>query len=174
MPILEASDRTTMPSICDKQEWANCALVGSRSVVPNLSISMNRARAGTIQMDIHTSPNPPGACPLELEVEEVLLPIVDVIAELDRPRQGNVDVLQEAKVQRLADGILLVKDDGTAIVALLKSGDNLGRVIPAGRAAGLDEADLFGVALSGEVDGSVWLVWTGKNLGADWHLSCQH
>lgn len=174
MAHLDAGDRATVPFICDEKGWSNSGLVHSSPVIPVLAIAVDHARTGTIQMNILTAPNPPGRSALEVEAEEVRLPEVKLRAERDGAGQGNINVLQEAKVQGSANSVLLVQNDGSAIVALLEGSDNLLRIVLSGRAARLDKADLFGVTRRGEVNGSVRLVRPGQDLGSDGDLACQN
>jgi hypothetical protein len=86
-------------------------------------------------------------------------------------------MLQEAQIERSADGVLLVEHDGPAVVApLQRSFNSPGIVVPF--RAGLDIAYLVGVAPRVEGDCLVWLdgvrlnVWTfykGRTTGLSQH-----
>ena len=131
-----------MPAVRDEQQRPLDAAVGRVGVIPDLTLTVDGPLAETVDVDVLTAPEPPGRLFLERHGEGRGLPVLNVFTEADGAGQRDVHVLQKAQVQRLADGVVLVENHGTAIVALMKSGEDLPRVVLARRARRLDEACL--------------------------------
>ena len=85
-----------MPFIGDEQKRAMDARVESVSIIPSLPIAINLASISAVQMNILSSPDPPGRSILKVELECVWLPEIYVGTKLNLASQGYIDVLQEA------------------------------------------------------------------------------
>lgn len=74
----------------------------------------------TINIDILTTNLPEGRHVLEVIFEAVLGPVVRVRLEVDLSGDNDVDMRQPRQVQWRSDGVVLVKDNCSSLVALLE------------------------------------------------------
>lgn len=116
----------------------------------SLAVAVQHALSSTVDVDVLAANVPKRGLVLEINLERIVQPVVDVRAETELPRQRDVDVLQETQVQRRAHGVLLVQDDRAATVALLQRREDLGRIVAAFGATGLHEARLSPLRRLGE------------------------
>jgi len=161
---LQSGDGAAMEAFSDQHNGPLKGLVELESIIPGLTVAVEGADASTVDVDVLATKPPPGSLVLELVLEGGIDPEVNVVAETDGAGEGDIDVLQESQVKGLADGVLLVEDDGATVVAVLEGLQDLLGVITALGAAGLDEAGL-GARLR-DRKGLVGLEWTGLDVRA--------
>lgn len=129
-----------MPVIKKQETIAYQDFVSSEVVVPGLSVAVQDAF--TKYLDVLAAPDPEGDRLLEVIVEVVILPIINVVGELlfsvssypppmasfhslirvsthlDFTVQLDLDIIQEAQVQLLTDhiGLVLGQQESTTVV----------------------------------------------------------
>ena len=77
----------------------------------------------TVDLDLLAAPDPESDGPLEVVVKVVLLPVLDVVRELDFSIKPQVHIVQEAQIELLTDhvGRALLQVNSTSVVGLLES-----------------------------------------------------
>lgn len=108
-------------------------------------LTINSSDSQAVDVDILTAKLPEKRGILEGDGECRSLPVLDVLAESDRPQDRNVNVLEEGQVSGRVDavGFIWKEDDRSSIVALICLLDQLGTSIFGQR---VDDADAGGVA----------------------------
>jgi hypothetical protein len=120
LPKLESSDGASLPAIRDEKERAFHLTICSVGIVPSLAIAIDGSCASSIEVDVLTTKQPPRRAILEWKLKSPRKPTLNVVTELDSSSQSNIDMLEESQVQLSADGVLLIKDHSTTVVALLE------------------------------------------------------
>lgn len=108
-------------------------------------------------------------------IKVVVLPVLDIIGELDLSIELHLDVVQEGQIELLANDVLLAcgEDKSSAVVGLLQSLEELARLVIR-IAVGLWDVDLPALIWSRV---SIWVVATELVYGARAeiariHMSC--
>lgn len=167
---LQAGDRAAVKTISDEENRSLERGIRREPVPPLLAVTVERADAVAVNVDILAAKLPHGGRDLEGVLEGAGQPVVNVVAKVDGAGEGDVDGVEEREVERVADGVRLVEDDGAAVVAAVEGLEDGGRVVAA-VCTGFDGAGLCPRGGGGEgaarVEGGGLDVWaaTGGGVG---------
>lgn len=169
---LETGDGASVETIGQQKNRSDQGPIGVEAVVPVLTVSVEGTDTSTVDIDILAANHPLGSRELVIVCEEKRQPMVAIVAEVECASQGNVNVLEKAKIHRRAYIVFAVEDSGTAVVALVHGCEDLGGVIATLGTAGLHEACL---AARGELrERLVGLDGPGLNIGARDEVASQN